>query len=135
MIATDLVQESFARCNLKDNFIDRFYENFLSSNDMFAEMFAHTNFDQQKDLLRRGISMMILFADGNPVGRIAVERLAESHGKNKMAIPRDLYNYWIDALVKTVAEIDSKWEPGLEKAWRDTMTQGINTMAEKGGMM
>ncbi len=135
MISTDQVQESFARCNLKDYFIDRFYENFLASNDVFAEMFASTDFSKQKELLRRGISMMILFADGNPVGRIAIERLGLSHGQGKMALPRDIYNYWIDSLIKTLSETDSQWSPGLEKQWRDTMTSGIDHMARRGGMM
>ncbi|MBI5137680.1 MAG: globin [Nitrospirae bacterium] len=132
MIATDMVQESFARCNLNAKFIDVFYENFLASNPMFAEMFAHTDFKQQKELLRRGISMMILYADGNAVGRLALQRLGKSHGKHGMGIPPAMYNFWLESLIKTVAQVDPRWDHYVEKQWRDTMQHGIRHIIEEG---
>ena len=132
MLAVASVQDSFARCNLNSNFIDTFYNIFLASNPVFAEMFANTDFSAQKDLLRRGISMMILFAEGNVVGKLALDRLGKTHGIHGMNIPADLYNFWMDSLVSAVAKIDPEFGPALEEAWREVLNKGVRHIVDMG---
>ncbi len=124
------VMDSYTRCTLKPEFFERFYENFLASNPAFREMFANTDFANQRELLRRGISMMLLYAQDNVIGKVAVERLAQSHGKDGMQIGADLYPFWVDSLMKTVAELDDDFSPELENQWRKELAKGIKAMTD-----
>jgi hemoglobin-like flavoprotein len=124
-MSVDAVQQSFSRCTLKKGFVDRFYEIFLASHPSLKPMFAHTNFVEQKQLLRKGISMMLLFAQGNPMAKNAMDRLAKSHGPEGMKIRPELYSYWVDGLMRAVAEFDPQFGPELDKAWREALAAGI----------
>jgi hemoglobin-like flavoprotein len=133
-IKTNTLSDSFARCNLNPHFIDRFYEIFLASNPIFAQMFAKTDFSKQQDLLRRSISMMILFAEGNVVGKLAMDRLGDSHGQDGMKIPADLYRFWSESLLKCVSELDPQHDSSIGAAWRAAAEKTVNHLITKGRM-
>lgn len=120
------VKESYSRCCVNPKFFDRFYENFLSSHPTIAPMFAKTEMTKQKQLLRQGISMMFMHLGGNSVGTTGIDRIGESHSKKKMNIDPNMYDFWINSLVKTVKECDEKMTTALEADWKKTLRSGVD---------
>ena len=125
------VKESYSRCCVNPKFFDLFYENFLASHPMIAPMFAKTDMAKQKSLLRQGVSMMFMDLGGNSVGTTGIDRIAESHSKKKMNIDPNLYDYWINSLVKAVKTCDAKMTPELETDWRKTLRSGVDRIASQ----
>lgn len=123
------VKESYSRCCVNPRFFDLFYENFLKSHPTIAPMFAKTDMAKQKALLRQGVSMMFMHLGGNGVGTTGIDRIAESHSKKKMNIDPNLYDYWINSLVKSVKECDQNMTPALETEWRKTLRAGVDRIA------
>ena len=120
------VKESYSRCCVNPRFFDLFYENFLRSHPTIAPMFAKTDMTKQKSLLRQGVSMMFMHLGGNSVGTTGIDRIAESHSKKKLNIDPNLYDYWINSLVKSVKECDPKITPTLEVEWKKVLRSGVD---------
>ncbi len=120
------VKESYSRCCVNPKFFDLFYANFLASHSTIAPMFAKTDMAKQKSLLRQGVSMMFMHLAGNGVGTTGIDRIGESHSKKKMNIYPNLYDYWINSLVKSVKACDEKLTPAIEAEWRKTLRAGVD---------
>ena len=120
------VKESYSRCCVNPKFFDLFYANFLASHPTIAPMFAKTDMAKQKSLLRQGVSMMFMHLAGNGVGTTCIDRIGESHSKKKMNIYPNLYDYWINSLVKSVKACDEKLTPAIEAEWGKTLRAGVD---------
>ncbi|MEW6542922.1 MAG: globin [Nitrospirota bacterium] len=118
------VKDSFGRCCINPNFIDRFYEIFLASHPAIAPMFRNTDFTRQKQLLRAGLNMVLMHHDHNPVGTQGLDRIGQSHGRQKLNIDPLLYKYWVESLVKAVKECDPQCDGKLEDEWRAVLRNG-----------
>ncbi len=125
------VKDSYSRCCVNPKFFDLFYDNFLASHPTIAPMFAKTDMTKQKTLLRQGLSMMFMHLGGNSVGTTGVDRIAESHSKKKMNIDPNLYDYWINSLVKSVKACDEKMTPALEGEWRKILRTGVDRIVSQ----
>lgn len=124
----DLVQQSYGACCLSPKFFDDFYDAFLASSSEIAAKFANTNMTKQKQLLRDGISFMIMFSKGSAAGQMKVKRLGETHAQDRMDIKPQWYDMWVNALLKAVAKHDAKFTPALDRAWRTVLSKGIDSM-------
>lgn len=123
------INVSFGRCCVDQKFFDRFYAIFLASNPDFGAMFANTDFDKQKALLRQGISMCLMFAaGGNPSAQTAVGRLRKSHSKNFLNIDPGYYRFRVYSLIKTVSEFDPNFNPEIEAVWREAIRKPVEYM-------
>jgi hemoglobin-like flavoprotein len=120
------VKESYSRCCVNPKFFDLFYQKFLSSHPSIAPMFAKTDMTKQKSLLRQGVSMMFMHLGGNSVGTTGIDRIGESHSKQKMNIDPNLYDFWINSLVGAVKECDTRLTTELEADWRKVLRQGVD---------
>jgi hemoglobin-like flavoprotein len=125
------VQESFARCTLKSGFIDRFYDVFLASHPGLAPMFAKTDMADQKGLLRKGISMVLLFSQGNAMATNALDRIGETHSPRGMDIKPNMYAFWKNSLMQVVREFDAKLTPDTDAQWNKVLDTGINHIVSK----
>ena len=50
----------------------------------------------------------------------------QSHDKNLMTIDQNLYQYWINSLVKTVKQCDKEYSPDLERSWQKILRTGVD---------
>lgn len=105
-------------------FFKKFYENFLSSSDQVAEMFADTDMDQQVKMLQRSMFHMISFYVSKQQDNY-LEGVAESHSAKQRNISPALYDLWLESLVHTVTEFDSEYDDTVGLAWRLAMAPGI----------
>ncbi len=126
-----VVKQSYGRCATKSNFIDLFYDEFLKSHPSIKPMFTQTDFKKQKELLRTGIAMLLAHVEGKPVGTMTLNRIGQSHDKNHMNIDPNLYQFWINSLVKTVKQCDPQYSPDLDRSWQKVLRAGVDHITAK----
>lgn len=127
----DQVRQSYDRCLNDGAFFDKFYDRFLASSPEVRAKFSNTNFAKQKDLLNKGISMMIMYAGGdNAVANNVISRLRESHNSAHMDIPPRLYVLWKRVLMETISESDPKYTSEISEAWSQVLDVGIKDISD-----
>ena len=89
-------------------------------------MFRNTNFAKQKQLLRTGLTMMIMHLDGNRVGTQGLDRIGQSHSRKQLNIDPALYQYWTESLLKAIKECDPQCDAKLEGDWRQALKAGVS---------
>lgn len=108
-------------------FFEEFYNNLTTSNPVFAELFQQTDMDRQIKMLMQSITHITSFSATLEATEELI-RLARLHGGDKLDLPAEYYDYWLECLLETVREKDSAFDEHVEKAWRLVMTPGIEYM-------
>ncbi|HEY0198129.1 MAG TPA: globin [Rhodanobacter sp.] len=122
----DDLQTSYGRCLRNGQFIARFYELFMDSHPDVPALFAHTDFSKQYMALRRGISAAIAHAGGSALAKRTMAEMAQVHSRKGHApVPTALYSYWVESLLKAVAEHDPEYTPALGQRWREAMNSTV----------
>ena len=121
-----LFHESYLRCVVsdQDGFFRRFYQLFIAADPEISKMFANTDMDRQVSLLQESLLHMIDFSNS----KIATERLhqvAVYHGSTELNIPLRMFDLWMDRLIATVRERDTRFNSHIERAWRVCLAPGI----------
>lgn len=109
-----------------------FYDAFLARDPEVRRLFAHTDFDRQRDLFLHGIYSLIDYARGGATGRMGIRRLSRIHGAGGMNITRRMYDLWIQCLLDALREHDPEWSPELRVRWEQVLRLGIDAMLEAG---
>jgi hemoglobin-like flavoprotein len=130
-VSASSVKDSFSRCCVNPKFLDRFYEIFLGSHPTIAPMFRNTDFARQKQLLRTGLTMVLMHATGNKVGTQGLDRIGQSHSRKGLNIDPALYPNWVESLIKAVKECDPQCDRKMEEDWRDVLKQGTALIASQ----
>ncbi|WP_437882755.1 globin [Pseudomonas sp. LRF_L74] len=123
MNAADRVMQSFGRCCAKTEFFDDFYHYFLDSSPQVREKFANTNMAGQKLLLRQGILNLVMHARGMPDTKLRA--LGATHSRHALDIRPELYDLWVEALIKTIRQHDTQYDADIGLAWREVLAKGI----------
>jgi hemoglobin-like flavoprotein len=127
-----LVRQSLGRCLLNRaldiGFLDAFYDAFLASDPRIKPLFSKTDMETQKDLLRHGLTMLIMYGGGSRMARSAVEQLAVEHDHDHLNIEPGLYRLWTDSLLACVRKYDPKCDEGLVESWSEVLGPGIAVM-------
>ncbi len=119
------VERSYGRCTLSAGFFDDFYRNFLGASPAIAPYFSKTDMAKQKQLLRAGISHMILAAKGNSISQKKIKQLGESHNRQHFNVKPALYKLWEQSLLKTVQAHDPDYGIDLQIAWHNVLSIGV----------
>lgn len=123
-------QRTFESEAERDEFLDAFYETFVSKSNKIAAKFARTDMQRQKKMLYRSLHHMVDFS----VQRQASEdlrRIAERHSAAQIDIEPGLYDIWLDSLIETVQLFDPRFTEEIELAWRIILAPGIVYMKFK----
>lgn len=88
-------------------------------------MFATTDFQHQKRMLRESLLEMLIFFQTES-GRDEIDRLAERH--RRLNVKPQHYDLWLDALTEALAQHDPEFTAELEQKWREAMRSGIQVM-------
>jgi hemoglobin-like flavoprotein len=122
----DDLQMSYGRCLRNGRFIERFYEIFMASHPQVPALFANTDMGRQSLALRRGISAAISHAGGSTLAQRTMSEMARAHSRSGRApVPAALYPYWLESLLKAVAEHDPQCNAALLQRWRVAMERTI----------
>lgn len=114
----------------RDEFLDAFYEIFISKSDEIAVKFAHTDMQRQKKMLYQSLHHMLDFS----VQRKASEemrRTAERHSMSQTNVEPRLYDIWLDSLIEAVQSFDPRFTEEVDLAWRVVLAPGIAYMKFK----
>tara|TARA_B100000287_G_C20060707_1_gene554288 strand:- start:24 stop:452 length:429 start_codon:yes stop_codon:yes gene_type:complete len=127
------ISQSYGRCINQPKFFDTFYKKILDSNPKIAPMFSNTDFEKQKDLLRKSIIYVITYAD-KPNSHFAQQKLFEVgtiHSISNINVPPELYPYWSKSLIDTIAEFDPQFSLELEQQWYLVVEPALDLLASK----
>lgn len=124
MSDADKVFQSYGRSCNNMVFFEDFYSIFMTKSPDVLNMFANTDMEAQRALLRSGILWLVMHARGMPDTKIRA--LGESHSKKKMNINPMFYSMWLDALMETLSRHDPDFTPELEQTWRRTLQPSID---------
>lgn len=127
----EIFLQSLRRCKEREDFIDRFYERFLAASEEVSKHFKHTNFPLQKLKLLKSLEMMVLAIEGIPQAVVQLNERALSHSRAQLNIKPELYDYWLESLLKTVVECDPQYSAEIEKAWREVTGFTIQYMTAR----
>ena len=126
-ISLAVFEASLKRCEARPDFLDRFYEKFLSSSPEVAAKFVNTDFARQKESLKASFHHLLLVARDPKQGPDPyLEDIAVRHSASQLAIGAHLYDLWLDSLLETVRACDPEWFPEVEAAWEEVMMVGIH---------
>ena len=92
----ELFNDSLERCTAGDEFLDRFYELFLTFSIKVAEKFRNKGFSKQKRLRKASLYMMILMAEGKSEIQKDLQRIAKRHSRTDLNIKAELYSLWLN---------------------------------------
>ncbi|MFP4561108.1 MAG: globin [Thiohalorhabdus sp.] len=120
----DRVKRSLGRSLHQGDVFDTFYRIFLDSDPRIREQFTETDWEEQKRLLRQGVNNVIGFYEGSATGRSALSRIRQTHCRERMDISPELYDYWVESMIKAVQRLDPDFDPTLEQSWRDVLRYG-----------
>lgn len=124
------VRQSFDRARRSD-FAHRFYSVFLASDPAVRKKFENTDFEKQRWLLMHGVYSMLDYAEGKPLGKLALDRLAVRHGPDDLAIPVDMYEKWLTSFIGTLRVTDPEFNESLARDWIAALRPGIDRLAAK----
>jgi hemoglobin-like flavoprotein len=125
------VNLSLGRCFLQSGFMDKFYANFKASHAAIPPFFVKTDMSRQHKLLKEGITFLLMSAGGSQFAQNEIAKLGVRHDPAHLNVKPELYQYWVDSLLKTVREFDQHYTPELDAKWRATLDAGIQQMINK----
>ena len=122
------VKVSLGRCLLNQKhekrFLDRFYDVFVDSHPSIRVLFENTDFGKQVKALKHGLNMAILYAEGDSLADDVLDKIKCTHA-GSLQIPAELFPYWLESIMKTIAEYDEKFSPELDRRWRYVFEKSI----------
>jgi hemoglobin-like flavoprotein len=130
--AIAIARSSYERClAAAEEFFPAFYRNFFRHCPAAEPMFVRTDFARQHKLLRHAIGLLFVYASHPDAGPTLLQRVAERHGPEQLAIAPEQYAPFVDALVETAGQFDPAFTPETEAAWRTAVAPGIDFMKSK----
>lgn len=126
----EIFEASLARVGapqMAQEFYATFYAKFMLTHQDVAEMFVNTDMEKQFGVLHSSLHELVKFSLTHERTDYIV-KLAHVHGSRGLKIKPQFYDYWLDALIEAVKEMDSDFEPEVETAWRVILAPGIAFM-------
>jgi hemoglobin-like flavoprotein len=129
----DVFRRSLHRCLADPAFLQSFYDAFIGSSEEVREKFKGTDMGRQKRMLEDSLYVMAMALQRgfDSPARGDLPRIAERHSRKGLDIRPELYDLWASSLVETAARYDPEFTPEIERAWRETLTAGIEYMRSR----
>lgn len=124
---TDSFQRVINRRVGDEDFFAAFYEVFVGDSVEVAEKFSHVDMQKQREHLRKSLDQMVYFS----IDRQASDemfRIARIHSVSGNDIRPELYECWLESLLKTVSRFDPQFSDEVDIAWRIVLAPGISYM-------
>ena len=119
------VKASYSRSLFELDFLERFYQIFMDSDDAIREKFRRTDFSTQIHLLRHGLMSAMMFAEGDMMANACIDRIRNSHNHKQLDIRPEYYSLWLSSLIQAVSQCDPDFNEELERDWRAVLFPAI----------
>lgn len=118
---------SLKRCLANNAFLHDFYELFMASSSEVREKFKGTDFPRQARVLADSLYIMSVASESkeDAIAWKELDRLAEAHSRRGRDIRPELYESWLECLLKAASQYDPEFSPAMEGAWRRALAPGI----------
>lgn len=119
---------SLGRCLVtQGDFFHRFYDLFMASSDEVREKFKRTEFARQARILSDSLYIMAVAAESQDEGVAwkEIDHLAVRHSHTDLDIRPELYDTWLECLLRAARQYDPEFSAEVEAAWRQTLAPGI----------
>ena len=113
-----------------DEFYVAFYDLLTATSDEAASKFRKSDMAEQVRMLQSSVTVLLNFFVSSRQDEY-LGKLAERHSKRGVDIPPELYSVWLDCLVETVRQFDSKFNDDVATAWRTVFSKGIEFMTSR----
>src|SRR5262245_14924265 len=123
-------RSSLKRCLATPDFLRSFYDFFMGYSEEIREKFRQTDFTRQTRVLADSLYAMAVVSQGERESPAwaEIDRLGARHARNELNIRPELYDVWLDCLIKAARQHDPEFTPALESAWRQTLSTGIERL-------
>ena len=127
----DIFTQSYQRVigvtHADKDFFSAFYDAFVSDSSEAAEKFRNVDMQAQREHLRKSLDHMVYFSIDRQDSD-EMTRIAGTHSKSGRDIRPELYERWLDSLIRTVRTYDPQFDEDVEIAWRVVLAPGIAYM-------
>jgi len=123
-----IFNESLDRCLSQPEFLHRFYETLLASSAEIAEKFKHTDFERQRAALKTALYVLLFAHEWGLEGDAYLRGLALRHSRQDLDVRPELYDLWLESLLKTASEFDQFFDDATADSWRTVLVPGIQFM-------
>lgn len=121
-----LVRQSYGRMLAAGGLFPRFYQILTASSPRVAAMFSDTDLDVHYERLEQSLTMSLLFPQENVIAQQTIDRIRISHQKARLNIAPEMYDVWLDSLMKAFREHDPMFRDDLEQLWRKVLAVAIS---------
>ncbi len=122
---------SYDRCCARPDFFICFYSNFFRQCPEVEPLFAQTDFERQRGLLRHAIGLLLIFPRHEKTEPTVLTRVADRHARGDLGISPDKYPAFVESLMQTVSEHDPEFDGRIDLAWRQSIAPGIAYMQDR----
>lgn len=124
---SETFRASLKRCLADADFLREFYELFMASSPEVRDKFKDTEFPRQTRILADSLYLMAVASESreNAIAWKELDRLAERHSRRGLDIRPELYDSWLECLVKAARKHDADFSSTIEEAWRGALAPGI----------
>lgn len=109
-----------------NGFFDSFHSIFKNSHPDVAPMFARMDFTKQNELLRVALGIMLMIDHAGDAAKQILTKIRESHSRNRLNIRPELYDCWVDSLMRACAQHDPEFSAETQTAWREVLQKRID---------
>lgn len=122
---------SLKRCLANNDFLHDFYELFMASSAEVREKFKSTDFPRQARVLADSLYLMSVASESkeDAIAWKELDRLAVAHSRKGLDVRPELYESWLQCLLKAASRYDPEFSPALEEAWRRALGPGIEHLS------
>ena len=124
----ELFNDSFESCVRQTGFLERFYQIFVDASPEVRDKFKATDLGKQIHMLKKSLLVLTAASSGTEGADEELAHLGLKHGAQGLKIGAQLYDLWLDCLLRTVREFDSRWSPEVEESWRRMFLPYISAM-------
>ena len=121
------VKRSYARCFIgKGGLLETFYELFANEQPRLYRIIALAPERSHHNLLRKGINAMLLYAEGNYAGQVAMEDMRKIFNRSRFIFGDGLYRTMKKCLLEALEKHDPSFDLELFKLWDEVIDMSIS---------
>ncbi|NOZ51737.1 MAG: globin [Gammaproteobacteria bacterium] len=114
----------------KQSFFDAFYGNFINASPEVAKLFGNTGMAHQAKMMEKSFyGLFVFYATQN--ANDYLEKIAFQHSFHNLDIKPELFDLWLENLIKTVEDFDPQCSDEVTLSWRVVLSPGITYMKHK----
>ena len=105
----------------------------MGSSEEVREKFKATEFPRQARVLADSLYLMAVASESrdDSIAWKELDRLAAHHSRSGLDIRPELYESWLQCLIKAAGQYDSEFSPEIEEAWRKALAPGIQHLRSR----